>query len=330
MSGGAKRLNGVAFLRWSLAAFGVVVVVSAGVLGVWLYPWLRLPDEPQSAIEARWKKVEHWAEVAPRTGDDRLLLDAAEGIHGFSAPVAPAHDVPYIGRDQLDATQDAALDTFTRWLATGAPYVAPDCNDSGSRRNSAALPSFRLGQAALFTAHDADALPQVEAVLALARRQRRSGRLIDVAIGFRLAALAAEWSHARRVTLPPRFERYRPQVVEIRRGLARDVACMHRMMTGPSAPPVSLAPGGMGAGSRPPLGLVRMKRERLVFEQTHGRLLERAEALGEDWKRIASAYEHAASHHPKSVLLDAIGFYPGVIRKAGEDKERYDALVPRR
>ncbi len=185
-----------------------------------------------------------------------------------------------------------------------------------------------MGQAALFTAQDADDLPQVEATLALAQRQRKAGRLVDTAIGFRLASLAAEWSQARKVPLPGRFERYRPLVEEIRDSVARDVACIHGLLAS-STPPVSVAPGRLGGGPRPPFGLVRMKRERLVFEQTHGLLLERAEAAGDDWNKIATEYERVADHHPKSVLLDAIGFYPGVIRKAGEDKDRYDELVPK-
>ncbi len=101
------------------------------------------------------------------------------------------------------------------------------------------------------------------------------------------------------------------------------------MLTTSSAPPISFAPDRLETGSRPPLGVVRMKRERLIFEQTHGLLLERAEAFGEDWRKIEAAYEHAANNHPKSVLLDIIGIYPGVIHKAGEDKDGYDALVPR-
>ena len=319
-----KRKNLIRGLAW---VGGVVVVLSVavgGVLGVLLYPWLALPDEPESVIATRWQKAEAMARVPEPSGDDRLLLEAAEAMRGFDPPRATKGDVPYLGRDQLTKPQETALDSLSRWFQAGAHYVPPECLGRG-RRENAALPSFRLGQAALYTAHDAEDLPQVEAVLALAQQQRQVGRLVDMAIGFSLADTAARWSKQRSVAFPPRFERYRPKVAEIRGGIARDVVCIHGMMTG-GTPPMSLAPGH---GSGPPLGIVRMKRERLVYEQTHGRLLEFAEGTGNDWKKMAAEYERVASDHPKSVLLEAIGFYGPVIEKAGQNTEHYDTLVPK-
>lgn len=324
-----KRNSLLHALAWVAGVIGVLLLAAGVVLGVMLYPWLRMPDEPESVIEARWKKVERAAEVPPPSGDDTELLDAIDGFRRFVPPKWSGDEVPLMGRDQLSAARERAIQSFTHWLAAGAPYVAPPCMDTvGSRRSAAGLPSFRLGQAAVFTAQDADDLPQVEAVLAMAQRERRGGQLVDVAVGFALASLTARWSRDRKVPLPARFEPYRPEVKEIRDGLARDVACIHGLMASGTSP-LAAAPGRLGGGARPPFGLTRMKRERLVFEQAYGLLFERAEAAGEDWKKMAAEYEHMAHDHPKSLLLAALVVHSNIIRKMGEDKDEYDALVPK-
>jgi hypothetical protein len=101
-----------------------------------------------------------------------VLLAALDEIRGF-APPSTGEDVPRLGKDQLSERHRRAVELLVKWREAGAGYVPVGCRLEDTRRSRASLPSFRLGQAALFSAHDASDLPQVEAVLALAGAQRR-------------------------------------------------------------------------------------------------------------------------------------------------------------
>jgi hypothetical protein len=65
-----------------------------------------------------------------------------------------------------------------------------------------------------------------------------------------------------------------------------------------------------------------------VFKQFHGKLMEQALEAGDDWERIATAYERAAENRPRSLLLDVTILLPLVIRKAGENFAIYEKHVP--
>jgi hypothetical protein len=305
----------------------VVAIVWVVWVGVRLVPWLMLPREPAEVIEKRWRTVERLATLPPPTGDDGLLLDAVDEIGGFAPPTTD-EDVPVLDKDQLSEEQQHAVELLVKWRLGGAGYVPVGCSLETPRRSRASLRMFRLGQAALFTAHDGADIPQVEAVLSLARAQRRFGRTIDLAVGSKLAAIAAKWSRARGVAFPAEFSKYRPRVEEIRRALARNTVCIPQWLDGAS--PLQLDEGRMGADRpRPPLGIVRLERELLVFKQFHGKLLEQALSAGDDWEKIAAAYERADDNRPRSILLDFTVVLPSVIRKAGKNIAVYDENVKR-
>jgi hypothetical protein len=321
-----ERTRGRRVVLMALCALGASMLVAGSVVGARLHAWLAMPAEPASAIHARWRQVEEWAAVPPARADDTQLLDAADAFRTFAVRVS--RPSPVVAPDQLSPEQVAALGTFVRWGASGAAYVAPACGATASRRALSTLAIFKLGQAALMTAGDAGALDKVETVLALARALRLRGGLVQVAIGFKLAELGAEWSRDRGVTFGPSFERYRPRVVEIRRELARDAVCSDHLIN--TATGIGFAPRELldVSGSKPPFGLVRFARERLMFEQYYSRLLVRAEALGDNWSAIADAYYRAAQHPPKSVVLQVTMVSTTAIRNMGRALGRYDALVP--
>lgn len=305
-----------------LGAVGVGLLLAAGIVGVRLYAWLAMPSEPASAIHARWSRVEGWAALPPPRGSNAALVDAAGAFRTFV--VSPSTPLSVVPVERLSPAQVTALAAFVHWSEAGAAYSAPACGAT----TVSTLAIYRLGEASLATAADARGLDQVRAVLELARALRRRGGLAQTAVGFKLAELGAEWSHERDAPFTSKFERYRPHAVEIRRALAREAVCSDHLIV--PAEGIGFAPRELleTSDSGPPFGLVRFARERLIFEQYYSRLLVRAEMLGDNWSAIADAYELAAKHRPRSVMLRGTMVPPGIIRNMGRAIDRYNALVP--
>ena len=310
---------------WAAGGLALALIALLVIFAIRLHPWIAMPSEPRAVIEQRWHKVEELAQDKGVDIDESLLLEAAKAFRGMPPP----GNEKRVQRSTLSEEQNRALDTFVRWHTSRGGFVRGSCKDDDLERSRQFIPMFRLGQMALLAADGADDLVLVEAVLDLAAKQRHRGRLVEFAAGGELAQRAAEWSHDRGVAFPPAFRRYRPNVDDLRRAVAREVVCVSSLIEGTG---FSRAPPRLGAEKvpRPPLGIVRMGRERLVYQQVHGRLLESSIALGDDWQKIADLYADAAEHHPKSVVLDMTFAYARVARRAGENLARYDELVPRR
>ena len=316
-----RRVLGVVLLLVGLCAV-VFVVVTA----VRLYPWLRGPSESREVIEARWAKLEALAKTEAVIGDDAALLDAAEAAAGFEPPHG-VDKLPFLERDQLEHRHVEALDGFVAWHGKGGNYIGPKCGDLDSRRARASLKLYRLGQLSLLSAGGSD-VAQVEAVLALALGQRQRGQLVDYAVGVALATQAAEWAQARGVTFGRNFEGYRPEIGEFRRAWARDAACVMRLLDAETAP-VVMERKRLWSDEQPPFGIQRLERERLVYKQLHGRLMEQAVAAGDDHDKLVPLFEAADRDKPKSMLLLATGVYTNIAAKAVEGVKRYDELVPK-
>ena len=235
--------------------------------------------------------------------------------------------VPLLGRDRLDAQQVEALKKMVEWRRGGASFPINTCDLERS-----ALPLFRLGQVALYTAEGAKDLEQVRAVLALALRLRRRGLLIDLAIGATLAARAASWSVQRKVPLPAQFERYRPAAAEIHATLARDGGVFRspvgrRRRCLPSSS--TRARWAHRAATAPSSASCSRIRERQVYRDFHGRVLEEAHAVRDDWRKMQAVYEKAVAARPKSLLLAATILQPNLIERVGKEIDEYDQLLPR-
>ncbi len=316
-----RRVLAVALLLVGFCAL-VFVVVTA----IRLYPWLRGPSESREVIEARWVKLEALAKTEEVVGDDAALLDAAEAAAGFDPPHG-GDKLPFLERDQLEERHVAALDGFVAWHGKGREYVGPKCGDMDSRRARASLKLYRLGQLSLLSAGGSD-IAQFEAVLALALGQRQRGQLVDYAVGVALASRAAEWAQARGVTLSRNFEGYRPKIGEFRRAWARDAACVMQLLDAETAPVVTERKR-FWSDEQPPFGLQRLERERLVYKQLHGRLMEQAVAAGDDYDKLISLFEEADRDKPKSMLLLTTGVYTNIAAKAVGGIKRYDELVPK-
>lgn len=320
---GAKRgWRGVVLTCLSIAA--VLLVGAAIYFGVRLYPWLRGPDETRAAIEARWAKVESWAHVdVTRADNQRSELDAiAATLRSFERPKGGG-EVPFVDPTSLSPAQRTALERFERWEQSGAPMANRSC-PADAPPGGSALHLFKVGLAALFTAEGAEQLPRVKAVLVLAQRLRQRGAIIDLAVGSELAVKAAAWSQLRNVPLPRELSVYRPRVDEIHATLAREAVCIvDRTEQGDEDRGNRLGIPKRG----PPFGIVSLDRERRVYKDFHGRLLEQAHPHRDDWAAIVRVYEDAEKDRPKSVLLDITQIYPSVIGKTGATIDRYDSLV---
>lgn len=310
---------------FGLAALAFGFLLAVAIFALRLYPWVAMPSEPRAAIEQRWHKVTELAKVRGGSGEESMLLEAAQAFRSMSPP----GDATRVARSTLTEEQSKALDTLVHWHTEHGGFAERSCKDADAQLSRGALPMFRLGQMALLAAEGANDRVLVEAVLDMASQARRKGRLVEFAVGAELAQKAAEWSRDRGVAFPPAFNRFRPTVDELRRAMARDAVCVASLIEGEG---LSRAPPrfSSGAGARPPLGIVRMNRERLLYQQEQGRLIERSIALGDDWKGIADLYDAAAQSHPKSVVLDMTLVTGAFVRKAGQNVARYDELVPRR
>jgi hypothetical protein len=318
-----SRRRRVILIAFALVAASFLVAIV--VFAIRLYPWIRMPDEPRKAIEARWKRVEVVAEVRDPNADDTMLVDSIKAFRGVSPP---PNDARTIQRSALTEQQSQAITELMRWHARGSPFRARLCGDPSSGLD--AIAAFRLGQTALLTASGGEDIAVVEAVLALAAHERRKGHLIELSAGSDLAVRVAEWSRDHKVPLPSRFVGYRPSVEEIRRAVAREAVCVLSLLGPPGRFPFTFAasPPGPKTHERPPLGLVRLERDRLVFEQYQGKLYETAYGARNDWKRVAEIYERAATEHPKSVVIDLAVPAASVVRKACENYARYNELSP--
>lgn len=320
-----RRLLKIALVLGGVLA--VAAIAGAVLVAVRLAPWLTMPDEPAEAIEARWKTVERLAELPPskaKEGDDDVLLDSIEAFRGWQPP---KEEMPALPLNALSAEQRKALGSFVRWKQQGASYVPPGCGESFSRRERAAVPSFRLAQAALFTAHNARDLQRVEAVLALGKALRGSGRLIDFVIGTELAELSLVWSEKRNVKLPRTFRRYAPTLDDVRGALARDAVCTMKLL-GKDDHSLGFRAPKLGAPDRqrPPLGIVRMDRERMVFKQFHGQALSKA-VKATSARQIADIYRQQAKSAPPSLLLDISTLSEHTLGKVAKSIEHYDQLA---
>jgi hypothetical protein len=317
-------------LRYAAAVLGVALLGWIAWLGARLSPWLRLPTEPKSEIETQWQVVEKLATAAVPSGDDSLLLQAVDEIGRFHPENAP-DALPMLEPSDLSTKERNAVILLVRWHRARGGYAVPECTTNDTPKRRAALPIYRLGQAALYTSNRVENLPQVEAVLALASDQRRMGRLIDHSVGSSLAVMAAEWSRARGVPFPPSFEAYRPSADELRGALAREAQCNLELFDSQSRGAFSLEGKSLGdQRDQPPFGLVRTEREHLIFQQYHGRLINEALAAGDDLAKIAGLYDRAAQHPPRSVLLAATNIQASAVRRGTEQIARYDEILPRR
>jgi hypothetical protein len=301
---------------------GVLLLGGAVYLGLLLYPWLRGPEEPPKAIEARWAKVETWAQVdVTRDNADPDALDNIAVVLRTFEPPRSAGSVPVVDEARLTPEQRSALEQLARWEQNGAPMPDRSCARHESPKVSS-LQLFRVGQTALYSAAGAEQLPSVKAVLALARRMRQRGALVDLAIGAELAVQAARWSRDRKVPFPKEFSTFRPRVPEIHATLAREAVCI-----------VDLVERGDGTETlgthpdAPPFGLIRIERELAVYKDHHGRLLEQAHDKREDWPEMVRLYERAAERKPRSLLLDAAAVHSNVIRSTGEKFDRYATIL---
>lgn len=302
-------------------ALGVAVVLVLALIyaGARLYPWLRGPSEADAAIEARWRKLEAFADVKLDAADrgPSEIDGIATAFRSFERPRAAA-DVPSLDLDTLPEAQVTAIAHLVRWAESGAPYADRSCPDGAT----SPLGLFKSGQAALFTATRDD--PQrVVAVLRLAQRMRQRGAVIDLAIGAELALLSAKWTRARAVAPPKELAELRPRVSEIRDTFARESVCIaHRIEQESPGEAFGTMPG------RAPFGIVWMRREQRVYRDFQGRLVEAIDTAGADWREIVRRYEDLERARPKSVLLDAVAIQVNVIRSVGQKIDAFDAIVP--
>jgi hypothetical protein len=320
--------------RWKRAIAIGLAVVFVGLLatGVWtgvrLAPWLRMPTEPKSEIDERWKVVSRLAAPPPKKGGQEALLEATKKIGTVDLDRGKG-PTPLVPNTELSEEQHQAISALLRWHRTRGGYLGECALDP--KQPGIAIPAYRLAKATLFTSSGVESLPRVEAVLAMGAELRRGGKLVELTVGATIAKMGAEWAQARGVMFPPAYERYRPNVDEIRGALARDAVCTLTLIDALKSPAYSIYDRRLGEPEqRPPFGIVRMERERVVFQQFHGRVLNEALAAGADWKRVSQIYERALVQRPKSVLLEASLPTASVIQSVGESMARYDQLVPRR
>jgi hypothetical protein len=320
-----------ATLRLVAVLLAVALLGGAVYLGARLYPWLSGPGEPEDLIEARWTRVIGWGQIdrASKGAAEHGGLAEAARVLGDFKPDVGSNRLARVDREELLPEQQQALAHLVRWAESGAPYPAATC---GAEPKTRPMDVFRLGQAGLSTASSADDLPQVKAVAALAQRLRQRGLLLELAMGAELAASTAEWSRERKVPLPASFAAYRPLAAEIHAAVSRDAACVIEMIEGPEGATAGglLEPGpAWSAQARPPLGIVWMKREVLVFKAFRGRVLEAAYPQRDDWRAQERLHRQALEEMPRSLLLDAgtSVILPSVIQRAGEHVDRYAELV---
>jgi hypothetical protein len=240
---------------------GVALLIAAGTLT--LAPWMTGPDEPRSAIDARWSRIE--AIAAPRIpgGEVGLLRDALAAFD--ESPWEP--NVLGPGEDEaLDPAALRAIDLLVAWERRGGGVGMGTCIDYN-------VPRFKLldlGRAAIAAA-DGPRDPSLRAVLRLGQQLRARGGIMGGLVGTALAHETLEKVDREGWHRPQELRQIAPSQAEVPEILARDVVCFDTWVT-----------RALERGEFNPEGLAYGPLEnhvaRYAFNLTRERLHYRAEA----------------------------------------------------
>ncbi len=333
--------------RWLLAgvAGGLVnwtLIATGGAYAV-VRPWVRLPQRDTAAISADFAQVERWAKTpAPSSNRADALAGAATLVARRAARVTD-REIPRIELAALSVDERAALEALRKWHAEKGGFSSAGCappraatstatsTATGTEKPAPEAPPATeaylvLGGLGLVTsAGTPEEIQGLEATLALADALRLRGNLREHAIGVRLARLSAQWTHARKYTVSPRFESHRPRLEHLRAALARDAVCTIKRLDpggGWSFDARGFAPD---EGPRPPLGLMWHERERLVVEDFVGQWLVSTRDA-RTAKEIADRLAELPA--PSSVVLRAAVPPVATLQAIAQDYAEYDRLLP--
>jgi hypothetical protein len=275
----------------AVGAGALLVVISAVLFAVFVYPWVELPDDPPERIQARWRRALRIAESGPDCGGEGAnLLGALKRIEPIAFElddlVSADRGVPRLERDDLPPAASAALDELVAWSGgeAGMPLAAP-CDAAID-----AIAALRLGQVALAVGGESEA----RAALRLASGLRECGALLTAMVGIRLADLALEQHLEHGAPSPELLLETRPSADEVLPVVARELVCNVRMLR------------AAGADERGPL-----RRELLWMEKLYSDALLAAAERPEDLEALAAAVDWSDEELPKSSLID--GLMPSLI-----------------
>ncbi len=279
----------------AVGAGALLVVISAVLFAVFVYPWVELPDDPPERIQARWRRAMRIAESGPDCGGEGArLLGALKRIEPIAFElddlVSAERGVPRLGRGDLPPAASAALDGLVAWSEGGAgmPLDSP-CDTAID-----AIAALRLGQVALAVGGGSGGESEARAALRLASGLRECGALLTAMVGTRLADLALEQHLEHGAPSPELLLRARPSADEVLPVVARELVCNVRMLR------------AAGADERGPL-----RRELLWMEKLYSDALLAAAERPEDLEALAAALDWSDEELPKSSLID--GLMPSLI-----------------
>lgn len=309
--------------RSSVVGISVGILLVVVVQAVYsLRPWLAGPRTDMATIDARWAEVERRAaslgagppsspELAAATTSLRGWTDIG-AVLGGDATAEP------IARERLAAPAREAIAGLVRW-SEGGGEVRDGCMNTESNTVGLSM----LAKLTLRSATGPDA--SFVAVLRLARGLRRHGPLIDGAVGFHAAEMAAEIAALRGWDARAVLTEFRPTAEELRAVVARESVCLYRTVSATFGE-------GCSAARVPWYVPVSAKswceREKAVVRERYGELHAVADAEA-DLRRFAdalatpedeSSVEGMALHAVSVVMTNAV-------REMIERMDRYDAAL---
>ncbi|MFO8072165.1 MAG: hypothetical protein R6V85_09860 [Polyangia bacterium] len=280
----------------AVGAGALLVVVSAVLFAVFVYPWVELPDDPPERIQARWRRALRIAEKGPVCGEKGAeLLRALERIEPVAFElddlVSAKRGVPKLEHGDLPPAAAAALDELVAWSEgeAGMPLAAP-CAEAID-----AIAALRLGQIALAVGGGPGGAGESRAALRLASGLRECGALLTAMVGTRLADLALEQHLEHDAPSIELLLQGRPSAEEVLPVVARELVCNVRMLR------------AAGADEQGPL-----RRELLWMEKLYSDALLAAAEHPEDLDALAEAVDWSDQELPRSSLID--GLMPSVMK----------------
>ncbi len=250
-------------------------------------PWVRPPDEPAAAINARWAEVERLAATPmPRAGaatdaarpsleSTLARVDGDPALRDLSVAIR-SNDGPPGGRVSLPEGAMAVVASLREWRRGEGELGMPRCSP-----DAAPLGALTVGRLALAAAEDAADDPSLDAALYLASRLRREGDLLFASAGVTLTRDALAFA-ARRPTARAAIARYPPSDGELFPVLAREAVCADQAARAASIDGATLSDLPSVAA-----GLIHVDRERLMLRTFQADRLLAVAPYRDDLTRVA-------------------------------------------